>query len=372
MPIKKIIIAGGGTGGHIYPAIAIANALKQKSPNIKIIFVGTDRGLEKELVPRAGYELKKIRVKGFQRHFSLDTLLSLKEMFLGTIDSFKIVRDEEPDLVIGTGGYVAGPVVLIASLLKIPTIIHEQNVKPGITNRILSKFVDKIAISYSASKKYFPKDKIVVTGNPVRKEISNSNKQEALKKFNFVSDIPVVFSFGGSQGARKLNCAICDIIEKIKDNKKFQLIHVTGKKNYSDFQKQMINRGIALDSLGHIKIRPYIYEMQDAYAAADLVISRSGAITISEITVCGKPSILIPLPTAAGNHQEYNARLLEKEGAAKILPDDRLTGKILMQCIESIIYDKKCLTKMAKASKKLSKPYALDKIIDEVINLVGD
>lgn len=370
MPIKKVIIAGGGTGGHIYPAIAIANALKRRFPSIEIIFVGTDRGLERELVPRAGFQLKIIRVKGFQRRFSLDTFRSLKELFLGILDSFEIIREEQPDLVIGTGGYVAGPVVFIASLLKVPSIIHEQNVKPGITNRILSKFVDKIAISYSDSKKYFPKEKVIITGNPVRDQISSSDKGKALKKFGFSSDIPVVFSFGGSQGAEKLNCAICDIIEKIKDKKKFQLIHITGKRNYNNFKKQMADRGIALDSLGHIKVRPYIYEIQDAYAASDLVISRSGAITISEITTCGKPSILIPLPTAAGNHQEYNAKLLEKKGAAKILPNDKLTGKNLIQYIEDIIFNQERLYEMAKASKELRKPDALNKIVDEVTCLV--
>lgn len=371
MPIKKIIIAGGGTGGHIYPAIAIANAINRDFPNVKVIFVGTNKGLERELVPKAGFQLKKIRVRGFQRRLSLDTLKSLKEMFLGIWDSLKIIKEEKPDLVIGTGGYVAGPVVFVASMLHIPSIIHEQNVKPGVTNRILSKFVDKIAISYDDSKKYFPREKIILTGNPVRDQISSADKETALKKFKLSPDIPVVFSFGGSQGAAKLNDAISNIIEQIKDKKTFQLIHITGKQNYSNFKKLMRNKGIPIDGLGHIKIEPYIYDMQDAYAASDLVISRAGAITISEITTCGKPAILIPLPTAAGNHQEYNARLLEENGAAKILDNKDLTGKNLMHIIEKIILDKKQLESMAKASRELQNPHALNKIINEISYLIG-
>lgn len=369
MPIKNIIIAGGGTGGHIYPAIAIANALKKEIPDVRILFVGTDKGLERELVPKAGFRLKKIRVKGFQRRLSLDTLRSLKEMFLGIWDSLKIIREVKPDLVIGTGGYVAGPVVFVAAMLHIPSIIHEQNVRPGVTNRILSKFVDKIAISYKDSKRFFPSEKIIITGNPVRDQILRGNKDMALKKFKLSPDIPVVFSFGGSQGAAKLNDAISDIIVQIKDKKIFQLIHITGKRNYSKFKKLMESKGIPLDSLGHIKVRPYIYEMQDAYAASDLIISRAGAITISEITTCGKPAILIPLPTAAGNHQEYNARLLEKNGAAKILSNENLTGKNLMGIIKNIISDKQQLASMAKASSRLQNPYALKKIVAEITHL---
>lgn len=371
MPIKNIIIAGGGTGGHIYPAIAIANALKREFPNVRILFVGTDKGLENELVPKAGFRLERIRVKGFQRKLSLDTLRSLKEMFLGIWDSLEIIKEVKPDLVIGTGGYVAGPVVFVAAMLHIPSIIHEQNVRPGVTNRILSKFVDKIAISYKDSKKYFPREKVIVTGNPIREQISSADKGTALKKFKLSSYIPVVLSFGGSQGAEKLNNAISDIIVQIKDKKNFQLIHITGRRNYNKFKEIMKNRGIPLDSLGHIKVKPYIYEMQDAYAASDLVISRAGAITISEITTCGKPAILIPLPTAAGNHQEYNARLLERNGAAKILSNENLTGKNLMCTIENIISDKQKLASMAKASSELQNPHALKKIIDEITHLVN-
>lgn len=370
MPVKKIILAGGGTGGHIYPAIAIASGLKNIFTDAKILFVGTERGLEKELVPEAGYELRTIRIRGFKRKLSFDTLISVKEMALGSIDSIRLLIKEKPDLVIGTGGYVAGPVIFFATLFKIPTIIHEQNVKPGVTNRILSHFVDKVAVSFSDSRKYFPEAKTVLTGNPVRKDISTGKRSDALLKFGLNPDLPVVLCFGGSQGAARLNDAIINVMQKIIERKHFQLIHVTGKKHYDGIKGKLENKGIDIVRQGHIILRPYIYDMRDAYAAADLVISRAGAISISEICVCGKPAILIPLPTAADHHQDYNARLLQRAGAGAIINDKHLTGKNLFDAIESIIFDKERLSKMSKASINLGKPDALDKIMSEIKELI--
>jgi len=371
MPVKKVIFAGGGTGGHIYPALAIATELKRRYSDVEIIFVGTERGLEKTLVPQAGYPLRIIRVKGFNRKLSLDTFSSIKQMILGGIDSLAILKMEKPDLVIGTGGYVSGPVIFFASLLRIPTIIHEQNVIPGITNRILSRFVNKVAISFPESSKYLPKSKIVLTGNPVRTEIADGDRLEALKAFGLTTNIPVVLSFGGSQGAKRLNEAIAEVVGKISNNPKFQLIHVTGPKQYDSFMQLLENKGIDLNRIGHIIIRPYIYEMQKAYAATDLVISRAGAITISEITLCGKPAILIPLPTAAGHHQDFNAKILQDNGAAIVLGDQKLSGEILFDTIIKITNDKKRLREMALASKSLAKPDALDKIMDIIKKLTG-
>lgn len=370
MPPKKIILAGGGTGGHIYPAIAIATGLKRIFPDSEILFVGTDRGLEKELVKKAGFPLKTIRVKGFRRKLSFDTLLSLKELACGMLDSIKIIKREKPDIVIGTGGYVAGPVIFFASLMGVPSIIHEQNVTPGVTNRILSRFVDRIAVSFPDSMNHFPESKTVLTGNPVRKEIAGGVRLQALKKYGLSPDIPVVLCFGGSQGAARLNDAICYVIEAIKDTAKFQLIHITGKKHYDKIKSLLVNKGIDTDGSGHIIVRPYIYEMQDAYAAADLVISRAGALSISEFCACGKPAILIPLPTAANHHQDYNAKYMEENGAAVIMFEEKLSGKKLLQTIENIIFNDECLHKMAIASRSLAKEDALEKILAEILKLV--
>jgi UDP-N-acetylglucosamine--N-acetylmuramyl-(pentapeptide) pyrophosphoryl-undecaprenol N-acetylglucosamine transferase len=367
---KKFIFAGGGTGGHIYPAIAIASALKRHFIGASIIFVGTDRGLEKDLVPKAGFQLKKIRVKGFERKISLDTIVSIKEMFLGAFDSIKIIKNESPDLVVGTGGYVAGPVILFAALFGIPSIIHEQNVKPGMTNRILSHFVDRVAISFPDSKKYFPSTKTVLTGNPVRREICTGDRLTAVKKFGLDPNLPTVLCFGGSQGAARINDAMLYVIEQAAKTKKFQIIHVTGQKHYDKYRQLLENKGISLNNLGHIKIRPYIYEMKDAYAACDLVISRAGAISISEITLCGKPSILIPLPNAADNHQDFNARYIKENSAGIVIKDKFLTGKVLLSEIEHIILNRERLESMAQASKRLGNPKAIDLILNEIIELI--
>ncbi|TYP54942.1 undecaprenyldiphospho-muramoylpentapeptide beta-N-acetylglucosaminyltransferase [Thermosediminibacter litoriperuensis] len=368
---KKVIIAGGGTGGHIYPAIAIGRGLKNRFPDAEILFVGTERGLESDLVPKAGFTLKKIRAKGFKRKLSLDNLITIKEMILGGMESLMLLKKEKPDLVIGTGGYVAGPVVFFAALLNIPTFIHEQNVKPGVTNRILSRFVDRIAVSFSDSIKFFPRKKVVVTGNPIRPEIISADRMKALKELDLDAGKPVVLSFGGSQGARRLNEAVMDLIDRIKDENTFQLFHITGRKNYEEFIHKLENKGINLQTLGHIKLRPYVYEMHNTIAAADLVISRAGAITIAEITAAGKPAILVPLPTAADRHQDYNANLMEKNGAAVVVKDWDLSGAKLYGIIRDLVFDRKRLQKMSTASKNLGKPDALDRILDEIVLLMN-
>lgn len=370
MPAKKVILAGGGTGGHIYPAIAIAQAIRKSFPDSDILFIGTERGLEKELVIKAGFPLKTIRVRGFRRKLSIDTLISVKELVHGAMDSIGLLKREKPDIVIGTGGYVAGPAVFFASILGIPTAIHEQNVTPGVTNKILSRFVDKIFISFPDSMKYFPKEKTLLSGNPVRKEITKGNRLMALKKFGLSPDLPVVLCFGGSQGAARINDAVCHIIEAIKDAASFQLIHITGKNHYERIRNLLAKKGIDTEELGNIILRPYIHKMQEAYAAADLVISRAGALSIAELSVCGKPAILIPLSTAANQHQDFNAKFMERNGAAVIIDEDKLSGKSLLDTIESIIFDKHCLHKMSMASKNLAIEDAAEKILAEIIKLV--
>ncbi|MCG0274723.1 MAG: undecaprenyldiphospho-muramoylpentapeptide beta-N-acetylglucosaminyltransferase [Thermosediminibacteraceae bacterium] len=368
---RKVIIAGGGTGGHIYPAIAIGQGLKKRFPDMEILFVGTEKGLESDLVPKAGFKLKKIRAKGFKRQLSLSNLVTIRETILGGIESLIFLKKEKPDLVVGTGGYVAGPVVFFASMLNIPTFIHEQNVKPGVTNRILSRFVDKIAVSFSDSIKYFPRKKVVVTGNPVRPEIIYTDKMKAKAELDLDIEKPVVLSFGGSQGAKRLNEAVLELIERIKDDSSFQLFHITGKKNYESFIRELEDKGINPLNLGHIKIRPYVYEMHNVIAAADLVVSRAGAITIAELTAAGKPAILVPLPTAAGRHQDYNARFMEKNGAAVVVNDWDLRGQVLYSAIIDLIFDKNRLDQMSLASKRLGKTDALDRILDEIVVLLN-
>lgn len=367
---KKFIFAGGGTGGHIYPAIAIASGLKRKYQDSDIIFIGTGKQLEKDLVEEAGFLLKTIHAKGFQRKLSIDTLISLRELMLGAADSIKILKEEKPDLVIGTGGYTAGPVVFFASLMGIPCAIHEQNVIPGVTNKILSRFVKKVFISFPESANYFPKNKVILAGNPVRPEITTGTRREALERFGLSVDIPTVLSFGGSQGAMSLNNAICHVIKTLTISKEFQLIHITGKNNYDKIIQSLIDDKIDLESARHIVIKPYINDMENAYAAADLVISRAGALTIAELSTCGKPAILIPLPSAANKHQDFNAALMEKNGAAVVIYEKDLTGEKLYQSICNIIFDRERLLKMSASSKKLARSSDLDTILQEIEKLL--
>ena len=367
---KKFIFAGGGTGGHIYPAIAIASGLKRKYPDSDILFIGTGKQLEKDIVEEAGFPLKIIHAKGFERKLSIDTLRSLHQLILGAADSIKILKEEKPDLVIGTGGYTAGPVVFFASLMGIPCAIHEQNVIPGVTNKILSRFAKKIFISFPESANYFPKNKVILAGNPVRPEITKGTRREALEKFGLSPNMPTVLSFGGSQGAMSLNNAIYYVIKTLIKSKEFQLIHVTGKNNYNKIMQSLMDDKIDLGSASHIVIKPYINDMENAYAAADLIISRAGALTIAELSACGKPAILIPLPSAANRHQDFNAALMEKNGAAIVIYEKDLTGEKLYKSICNIIFDKECLLKMSASSKKLARNNALDTILQEIEKLL--
>ena len=366
----KFLITGGGTGGHIYPALAIANKIKERYKDAEILYIGTKRGMENELVPKEGFKFETIRVKGFQRKLSKDTFDTIKELFLGINDANRIVGEFKPNVVIGTGGYVCGPVVFVASLKKIPTLIHEQNALPGVTNKILSKFVDKIAVSFEESKKFFKnQEKIKLTGNPIRTDIVNLNKQEAYKALEVNPNLPFILSFGGSGGQKKLNDAMFEVIKKNVNNQTVQMLHVTGKRFYSDFINRLKNEKIELSS--NIKIVPYFFDMPKGLNISDLVITSAGAITIAEITAVGVPSILIPKAYTTENHQEYNARALEKEGASLVILEKELTGEKLNEKIYELIKDKPKLDDMSKNSKRLGKIDATDKILDMIDELIS-
>lgn len=366
----KVIITGGGTGGHIYPALSIARKIKTEFKNADILYVGTEKGLEAKLVPKEGLKFKTIRVKWFKRKISKDTFKSIKELLLGFNDARKIINEFKPDIVIGTGGYVSGPVVFLAAIKKIPTLIHEQNAFPGVTNRILSKFVNKIAGSFEESKKYFKNpNKLVITGNPIRQDIVNFEKQIAYKELNINSNKPFILSFGGSGGQKKLNDSMLDVIVRNNNNPNIQIYHVTGERLYNDFMKKLKSKGI--NSLNeNIKVFPYFFEMPKALSIASLVITSGGAITIAEITAVGIPSIIIPKAYTAENHQEYNARALEKNGAAIVVLEKNLNGKLLNDVIVKLLSDDIKLKKMAINSKKIGIVDADDRILKIVKELV--
>ncbi|GAB6181889.1 undecaprenyldiphospho-muramoylpentapeptide beta-N-acetylglucosaminyltransferase [Desulfotomaculum defluvii] len=360
----RAILTGGGTGGHIYPALAIARGIQNYFSEAEILYVGTNRGLEADIVPKANFPFRAITVSGLQRKVSLENFRVLWRAYQGYREASSIINDFQPDVVIGTGGYVCGPVVMAAARKGIPTLIHEQNALPGITNRILARFVDQVTVTFEDSLQYFgTKPKITLTGLPVRPEILQAERQGALNTFGFKNDRLTILVFGGSRGARKINQAMVETIKKYGQDHRIQILHATGQVGYEEFIQELTNSGIDVEQYGNIIIKPYLYNMHEALAAADLIVSRSGAATLAEITILGLPSILIPYPFASENHQEHNARALVDRGAAVLIKDSELDGLRLVRTIEDIIQDKEKLKNMAQASRKLGRPEALNDII---------
>lgn len=366
----KAIIAAAGTGGHINPALAIANKIKQEEPNSEIIFVGTDRGLENDLIPRAGYDLKKIEAYGFNRKISLDNVKKMYKTFKSIGQAKKIIQDFKPDIMIGTGGYICLPVALAASKLKVPIVLHESNAFPGVAIKMLSKKASAILVGFEDAKKRIRNtENVVVVGNPSKvKKIAftNSQKEKILKEIG-LTDIekPIVLVFGGSQGAQKINESFINIISK-KINEKYQIIWATGPNQYEIIKAKLQSLNINIDNISNVKILPYIYNMEEVMNCVDLVVSRSGAMTITEISIVGKPSIFIPFPYATENHQEYNAKVLEKVGAAKIILDADLDFNILNSTINEIISDKEKMCRMSENAHAVEIKNVEDKIYVEL------
>lgn len=366
----RVLITGGGTGGHINPALAIAQKIKEVNNDNEILYVGTKEGMESDLVPKQGFDFKTVDARFLQRKLSIENMITLAISAKGVIQSMGIIRDFKPDIVVGTGGYVCGPVVLAAAIKGIPTMIHEQNVFPGITNRLLSKFVNKIAISFEEAGKYFKqKDKLVLVGNPVRKEIVEANREESRKKYKLKNDEIFIYSFGGSGGQKSLNDAIIDVIKNIKNREKIKLLHVTGKRLKDDFNEALKLNNLEIPS--NVTVVDYMYDAPAALSASDLVIGSAGAITIAEITKIGIPSILIPKTYTAENHQEYNARALEKKGAAIVILESELEDKKLISTIDKIISDSNELPAMSLNSKKLGELDAEEEIYKLISELAS-
>lgn len=362
----KVIMTGGGTGGHIYPAVAIADEIKKRNPDAQIIFVGAERGLEKKLVPERGYDIELITVAGFNRKNMLKNIDVVKKLMKGNKQARQIVRDFQPDFVVGTGGYASAPLVKMAQKEGVPTYIHEQNAVPGMANKLLEKNVRKVFLGFAKAGESFKyKDKQVVVGNPVRDEFMHTEKQEARKELGFGENEFVILAFGGSQGAGRINKAMMSVIKEFNGDNDYRICLGAGSYYYDAVCKQLKEEG--LETADNIKIMEYIRDMAKYLAAADLVISRSGALSVAETTVSGTPAIFIPSPIVTGNHQYYNALAVAEEGGAIVIEEADLDNDDLIEKIRSLKNDPEAMAEMAAKSKACGPVKATEIICDTIM-----
>ncbi|NLA24611.1 MAG: undecaprenyldiphospho-muramoylpentapeptide beta-N-acetylglucosaminyltransferase [Bacteroidales bacterium] len=363
---KKVIISGGGTGGHIFPAIAIANALKEIDSNIEILFVGAEGRMEMEKVPNAGYKIVGLPVMGLPRKFSFKIFKVLINLMKSMKQARKIIKDFQPNVVVGVGGYASGPVLKVAAKNKIPCLIQEQNSFPGVTNRLLAKKVDLICVAYEGLEKFFPKDKIIKTGNPVRQDIleTKNKRKEAIEFFGLNENLPIVLSLGGSLGALTIN-------ESIYNNRKFfaenniQILWQTGKSYFTKAKESL--EGVEKFVFPH----EFIFKMDLAFAAADIVISRAGASTISELCLVGKPAIFVPSPNVSEDHQTHNAMALVNKNAALIVKDAEANEKLMSE-IQKLVADNEKQKDLIENIKNLALPNSAKIIAEKVLGLINE
>jgi|TARA_B110000046_G_scaffold44225_4_gene49262 UDP-N-acetylglucosamine--N-acetylmuramyl-(pentapeptide) pyrophosphoryl-undecaprenol N-acetylglucosamine transferase len=361
----KVIISGGGTGGHIFPAIAIANAIKAINPNSEILFVGAKGKMEMEKVPEAGYPIKGLWISGLQRSLTLKNLSFPFKVIISLWNARKIIKAFKPDVAVGTGGFASGPVLKMAGASNIPTVIQEQNSCAGITNKLLAKNAAKICVAYPDMESFFPANKIVFTGNPVRQNVIQikGKREQALKFFGLNSDKPTILVVGGSLGARAVNIAIKDGLKQFIENG-IQLVWQTGEFTYEEMNfeaKPFSDKGV--------KVHQFIKEMDLAYAVADLVISRAGAIAVSELCLTKKPSVLVPFPHAAEDHQTKNARSLVNNEAALMVTDAQANQNLVKESIQ-LLANKEKLQELSNNIEKLAKENSATIIAKEVLALI--
>lgn len=337
----RLLFVCGGTGGHINPAIAVANYAKTQDPNVKILFAGNPKGMEAQLVPKAGFDFAPIKVKGFQRKLSWYNLKNNCQAVFYLMGAShrarEILRGFSPDVVVGTGGYASGALLRRAAKDGYPTLTHEQNAFPGVTTKLLSRYVNKVLLAVPEAKEYLPECQTVVTGNPVREEILFASRQQARQELGIEENQVCILSFGGSNGAKKLNDAMAQVLALNRENRDVVHIHGTGSYDWERFGALLREQGVDLQNYPNLRVREYIDDMSRCMAAADLLITRSGALTLCEIQAAGKAAILIPSPNVAANHQYYNAKVLVDEGAALMLQEKDLTGQALFEQVRELL-----------------------------------
>jgi len=362
----KFIISGGGTGGHIFPAIAIANALKARLPDAEFLFVGAEGRMEMEKVPAAGYKIEGLWISGLQRRLTLSNLAFPFKVISSLLKARRILKDFKPDAVIGTGGYASGPMLRVAANAGVVTLIQEQNSYPGITNKLLASKVDRVCVAYENMDRFFPKQKIVMTGNPVRQDILNldGKKARALEQFNLSNDRLTILVIGGSLGARSINQAVSGILKFLSESN-VQLIWQTGNAYHPKAIEDITASGVS-----NVFVAPFISRMDLAYSAADIVVSRAGASSISELCITGKASILVPSPNVAEDHQTKNALALVQKGAAMLIKDQEVSAG-LAAALKQLITSEEARIELSSKISMLAMPNSADLIAGEVLNLLN-
>lgn len=358
----RVVVSGGGTGGHIYPALMIAEQVCSQYPDGAALFIGTEKGLESKLVPKAGIPFQTIEISGFRRSLSLENVRTLIRFWRAINRAKAMLREYQPDVVIGTGGYVCAPVVYAAARLGIPTLIHEQNAIPGLSNAFLSRYADCVAISFKESEKHFRRAKSVVyTGNPRATAVVKADPRVSFQQLQLVSGIPIVLIFGGSRGALAVNRAVLDMLQHMAGYPHAQFVYVTGEIYYERVLQQIADQGRRLPS--HVHIFPYIYEMPSLLAATGVMIGRAGASSLAELTALGIPSILIPSPNVTNNHQEKNALALVQCGAAEMIRESELSGDVLFARLLSILQSPQRMKSMSQQAKAMGEANALQHVM---------
>ncbi|WP_110932175.1 undecaprenyldiphospho-muramoylpentapeptide beta-N-acetylglucosaminyltransferase [Paenibacillus bouchesdurhonensis] len=365
----RVVLSGGGTGGHIYPALAIANQCGAEYPDSEFLYIGGERGLESSLVPKENIPFKAINITGFRRKLSFDNVKTIVRFMKGVQTSKRLLREFKPDVVIGTGGYVCGPVVYAAAKLGIPSIIHEQNAVPGLTNRFLSKYVSTVAVSFEGSGASFPAaKKILYTGNPRATTVFEADKNKGYASLGLPQGSPIVLVVGGSRGAKAINEAMIDMAPSIGRLGHVSFIYVTGESYYENTKTAIAAKLGEMPR--NLQVLPYVHNMPEVLACTSLIVNRAGASFLAEITALGIPSILIPSPNVTNNHQEKNARSLEKSGAAEVIVEPDLTGSSLFAAVERILTESSLHRSMSTAAKQLGKPESAHVIVEEMRRLV--
>lgn len=361
MADKNIFITGGGTGGHIYPAIAIYEELSKHISSENIYYVGNPDNLEKKVAKQYDINFLPVKVKGMPRKISLGLIMWMVQLFFAILKSFVYLLKYKPHAIIGTGGYVAFPILLAGVLLKIPVFIHDSDAYPGIVSRVIAPFARMVFLAFEDAQKRIKSNNIIINGNPLRNWISSISKEEACMNFNLDPSKKTLLVMGGSQGAKSINDATLEIVYHLTKTHNIQVVHQTGQKNY----EQVVEN--KPETQGYV-VKPYFDNMGIAYAAADLVVARAGSISLSELNICGLPAILVPYPHAAADHQRHNARALESKGAAIYLEDEDCTGRKLKRIVLDLFGNQEKLNSMSEVSKSLSKENATQNLVQVILD----